>query len=154
MKYINDLMDEFEIFKDTGKDHEKNPFNEDELDDDCYCDCNDEEEVDFEEEGEECHCDCADGEQEQEQEKNFQGTIRTVKGANLVYKRKSVDGDFEELWVYNVGKNIKHSNGVKRAILAGTDIEPEKMESDNGEQVMSITTTGNVQFIKITGLPN
>ena len=30
---------------------------------------------------------------------NFQGNIRTVAGADLVYKRKTEDGNFEELWI-------------------------------------------------------
>lgn len=84
---------------------------------------------------------------------DFQGEIRTVRGANLVFKRKSEDGNFEELWIYNVGKDIKRETQIRRAILAGTDIDPGAQESKDGSQVADTTTVGNVQFLHITGLP-
>lgn len=90
---------------------------------------------------------------EEEEDPDFQGDIRTVRGANLVFKRKTEDGNFEELWIYNVGKDIKHETKVRRAILAGTDINPSTQESEDGEQRATTTTTGNVQFLHITGLP-
>ncbi|QDJ96401.1 hypothetical protein Xoosp13_215 [Xanthomonas phage Xoo-sp13] len=84
---------------------------------------------------------------------NFQGEIRTVRGANLVYKRKMDDGNFEELWIYNVGNDIKRETQIRRAILAGTDVDPGAQESKDGSQRAETTTTGNVQFLSITGLP-
>lgn len=92
--------------------------------------------------------------EEEENEENFQGIIRTVKGANLVYKRKDSDGDFTELWIYNIGKDMKHSNDVKRAIVAGTDIDPSRMESEDGTQKMDLYSIGNVQYLELSGLPN
>lgn len=84
---------------------------------------------------------------------DFQGEIRTVKGGNLVFKRKNEDGNFDELWIYNVGNDIKRETRIRRAILAGTDIDPGKQESKDGTQRAETTTTGNVQFLHITGLP-
>lgn len=95
-----------------------------------------------------------DGEEfEDEEDPDFQGDIRTVRGANLVYKRKREDGNFEELWIYNVGKDIKRETQIRRAILAGTDIDPSTQESNDREQHADTTTAGNVQFLHITGLP-
>ena len=100
-----------------------------------------------------------DGEDQEEldlgepEDTNFQGEIRTVKGANLVYKRKSHDGNYDELWIYNVGNDIKRETQIRRAILAGTDIDPGKQESQDGSQRADTTTTGNVQFLSIVGLP-
>lgn len=84
---------------------------------------------------------------------NFQGEIRTVRGANLVFKRKSEVGNFEELWIYNVGNDIKRETQIRRAILAGTDIEPGSQESKDSSQRAETSTSGNVQFLHITGLP-
>lgn len=87
-------------------------------------------------------------------DENFQGNIRTVAGADLVYKRKDEDGNYEELWIYNVGKDIKKETQIRRAILAGTDIVPNQRESEDGTQRSETYTVGNVQYLKITGLPN
>ncbi len=84
---------------------------------------------------------------------DFQGEIRTVRGANLVFKRKMSDGNFEELWIYNVGNDIKRETQIRRAILAGTDIDPGAQESKDGQQRADTSTTGNVQFLHIVGLP-
>lgn len=84
---------------------------------------------------------------------DFQGEIRTVRGANLVFKRKTEDGNFEELWIYNVGNDIKRETQVRRAILAGTDVDPGSQESKDGSQRAESSTTGNVQFLHIIGLP-
>lgn len=86
-------------------------------------------------------------------DQDFQGEIRTVRGANLVYKRKTEDGNFEELWVYNVGNDIKRETQIRRAILAGTDIDPGSQESKDGSQRSDTSTIGNVQFLYIDGLP-
>lgn len=84
---------------------------------------------------------------------DFQGEIRTVRGANLVFKRKTDDGNFEELWIYNVGNDIKRETQIRRAILAGTDVDPGSQQSKDGQQRADSSTTGNVQFLHIVGLP-
>jgi hypothetical protein len=91
---------------------------------------------------------------EQEQDPNFQGIIRTVKGANLVYKRQMPDNTFTELWIANVGNDMKSESSTKRAILAGTDVDPQSQQSTDGKQNMELYTIGNVQFVELTGLPS
>lgn len=83
---------------------------------------------------------------------DFQGLIRTVRGACLVFKRKTQNGTFDELWVYNVGDNLKQETIVRKAILAGTDIDPNTQTSDDGSQKAKTTTLGNVQFLNLSGL--
>lgn len=83
-----------------------------------------------------------------------QGVIRLVKGARLVFKRQSPDGNFEELWVYNTGDNIKNGLEKQKAILAGTDIPPKRTKSEDGGQNYMLTTLGNAQLLYIQGLPN
>jgi hypothetical protein len=90
---------------------------------------------------------------DEDSDSNYQGTIRTIKGAKLVYKRQSEDGDFTELWIFN-NDSKSNDSSIKRAILAGTDIPPNKLQSDDGSQRLTITSVGNVQFLKITGLSN
>jgi hypothetical protein len=85
---------------------------------------------------------------------DFQGVIRTVTGACLVYKRKTEDGSFEELWVYNVGKSMRTEVKIRRSIMAGTDIPMQDISSQDGAQTAETTTVGNVQFLKLSGLPN
>lgn len=85
---------------------------------------------------------------------DFQGVIRTVTGACLVYKRKTDEGTFEELWVYNVGKNMRNEVKTRRAILAGTDIQAQSVSSEDGTQECETTTIGNAQFLRVFGLPN
>lgn len=92
---------------------------------------------------------------EVEGDPNRQGLIRTVKGAHLVYKRKNEEGTYDELWNFGTGENdIKDSLQVRRAILAGTDIPPRAMKSENGQQSYTLTSLGNGQILHIKGLPN
>lgn len=90
----------------------------------------------------------------EEVDPDFQGDIRTVKGANLVYKRKQEDGNFDEMWIFNVGKDIRTETQIRKAILAGTDIVPSQRESEDGVQHCDTYTVGNVQYLVIHGLPN
>lgn len=83
---------------------------------------------------------------------NYQGMIRTVRGAYLVYKRKETNGTYEEVWMYNVGKDLKKETSIRQAILAGTDVDPNTHMSDNGEQKARTWTIGNVQYLTISGL--
>lgn len=86
---------------------------------------------------------------------NFQGIIRTVTGACLVYKRKTPQNNYEELWVYNVGgRDIKPELQIRTSILAGTDIDPKTQRSPDGQQTCRTITAGNVQFLELTGLIN
>ncbi len=89
----------------------------------------------------------------EEGDQDFQGNIRTVRGANLVFKRKTEDGNFEELWVYNVGNDMKRETQIRRAILSGTDIDPTSQQSNDGNQYAETSSMGNVQFLHIVGLP-
>lgn len=84
---------------------------------------------------------------------NRQGLIRTVKGAHLVYKRETEEGSFEELWIYNV-TTLRDELIVKKAILAGTDIPTNKMQSPDGAQSYEIWSAGNAELLMIKGLPN
>ena len=96
-----------------------------------------------------------DVEDEEQEDPDFQGTIRTVPGACLVYKRKQASSKFEELWIYSVDtRNIKYENDIRSTILAGTDIDPTTQRSPDGDQKAETTTVGNVQYLHITGLPN
>lgn len=82
-----------------------------------------------------------------------QGLIRTVKNAHLVYKRETEDGTFDELWIYNL-TTLHDELDVKKAILAGTDIPPNKMTSPDGAQTYHMWSAGNAEMILIKGLPN
>lgn len=93
--------------------------------------------------------------EQEQQDHNFEGTIRTVAGACLVYKRKETGNTFEELWIYSIdSRNIKIENDIRNSILAGTDIDPQTQRSPEGDQRASTESVGNVQFLHITGLPN
>ena len=81
------------------------------------------------------------------------GVIRAVKNAHLVYKREMEDGTYQELWVYNV-REFDTTLGVKKAILAGTDIPPGKLQSADGEQTYTSWASGNAELLLIKGLPN
>ena len=48
---------------------------------------------------------------------------------------------------------MKNELTVRRNILAGTDIEPKKTKSEDGQQSYTLTTMGNAQMLNITGLP-
>lgn len=167
MGYGSDQEFDDEGFDDEELDDEHfddEEFDDDELDDDHEFDdeeLDDEHEFDDEElDNDEYEFDDSDLEDESasaptdDEDPNFQGNIRTVAGANLVYKRKEDDGNYEELWIYNVGNDIKKEMQIRRAILAGTDIVPSQTESEDGTQHSETYTIGNVQYLKITGLPN
>lgn len=87
------------------------------------------------------------------QDPDRQGVIRKVKGAHLVYKRETEAGTYEELWLYNVA-DIKTDFSVRRAILAGTDININKTQSQDGSQSYKLWSVGNAEMLIISGLPN
>jgi len=84
---------------------------------------------------------------------NRAGLIRTVKDAHLVYKRKTEDGSFEELWIYNVS-SLRGDLDIRKAILAGTDIPVTKTRSPDGQQSYELWSAGNAELMRIEGLPN
>lgn len=92
--------------------------------------------------------------EEDQQDPNRQGMIRKVKDAHLVYKRQTPDGTYEELWIYKIGNKVRSELEIRREILAGTDIDPNKTKSKDGTQSYKLWTKGNVQFVYISGLPN
>lgn len=86
---------------------------------------------------------------------NKQGVLRKVEGVRLVYKRQTENGSYEELWAYNISKsNAPDSFKKRRAILAGTDIPPNKSTSPDGSQTYDIWTTTNAELIRVKGLQN
>jgi hypothetical protein len=80
------------------------------------------------------------------------GLIRTVNKAHLVYKRSTDDGTYEEMWMYNV-TNLRDEMSVRKAILSGTDIPPNKSQSPDGSQSYELWTAGNAEMMLIKGLP-
>lgn len=90
---------------------------------------------------------------EEKEDPNKAGLIRFVKGAHLVYKRQSEDGSYEELWIYPISKQ-ESGHKIKRAILAGTDIDISAEQSEDGKQSCELWTSGNAQLVNILGLPN
>ena len=98
--------------------------------------------------------DLGDGPDELE-DPNRQGMIRVVKGAHLVYKRKTPDGFYEELWMFNIGKEASRDEmEIRKEILSGTDIPETGTSSEDGNQSYELWTSGNGQMMKIVGLPN
>ena len=99
----------------------------------------------------------AEGEMGADQEwddPDFQGSIRQVEGAHLVFKRQQEDGTFNELWQYNLGDDFKKELTIRRAIISGTDIPINKMRSPDSSQSYELWTVGNGQLLQVKGLPN
>ncbi len=99
----------------------------------------------------------AEGEMGADQEwddPDFQGSIRQVEGAHLVFKRQQEDGTFNELWQYNLGDDFKKELTIRRAIISGTDIPINKMRSPDSSQSYELWTIGNGQLLQVKGLPN
>lgn len=90
------------------------------------------------------------------QDPDRQGILRKVKHAHLVFKRATPDGTFTELWSYNTGNKDKYKDEleIRKDILAGTDIPSDRNKSDDGSQSYQLWSVGNVQMMKIMGLPN
>lgn len=106
--------------------------------------------VDLESDGESLE----DDELEDDEDEDYQGNIRTVKGAHLVYKRMTEDGTYDELWIYNVGKNKPAEQKIRNAILAGAGTGDNMGEEGEEPKQPETYTVGNVQYIKLTGVPN
>lgn len=148
-----DLDDDVDIDIDTDEDDD---FDVDlDADDEADVDIDDEdmEDEDFGDEDYE-DFDFSELDDQEEDDPDRQGIIRTVPNAHLVYKRSEEDGTFTELWIYNVGEDFEEELQTRRAILAGTDIENNKMMSPDGQQKFSVWTAGNAQLLQVTGLPS
>ena len=87
---------------------------------------------------------------------NHQGTIRTVKDAHLVYKRKEDANRYTELWIYKRNLLAKQSDTTYAAIMAATDIQNLAKKSADGEQTVEVWSIGDprdkLTFVKINGL--
>ncbi len=94
------------------------------------------------------------GSDEEWDDPDFQGSIRKVDNAHLVFKRQQEDGTFNELWQYNLGDDFKRELAIRRAIISGTDIPINKMRSPDNSQSYELWTVGNGQLLQIKGLPN
>ncbi len=116
-------------------------MDDDEGDDDFNLDDEDEE-FDLEQEGED------------EGDMDRQGVIRTAPNAHLIYKRQNEEGNYDELWIYNTGADMKDELEIRRNILAGTDIPTNRTKSDDGTQLYTLSSMGNAQYLHIRGLPN
>lgn len=90
---------------------------------------------------------------EEDEDPNRAGLIRTVKNAHMVYKRKTEDGSFEELWIYNIS-SLRDELDVRKAILSGTDIPVSRVRSPDGSQTYTLWSAGNAEMMKVIGLPN
>ncbi len=95
-----------------------------------------------------------DAELEEPEDPKRAGLIRVVDNAHLIYKRQSENGTYEELWIYNIRNDANDELKIRRDILAGTDIPPQKTRSPDGVQSYTSTTMGNAQMLEIKGLPN
>lgn len=81
--------------------------------------------------------------------------VRYVKGAHLVFKRQDDVDTYEELWIYEINPQDPKSHAkVEELILAGTDISPSNMSSEDGSQRAYTWVTGNAKMMHITGLVN
>jgi|AntRauTorcE11897_2_1112592.scaffolds.fasta_scaffold00078_95 hypothetical protein len=116
-------------------------------DDDMFDDEDDDEMSDLDD-GEEIDPDSGAG------SSRYDGVVRAVKGAYLVSKKQQPDDTYTEVWVYNTGKDYKSEAEIRKSILAGTDIDPTKNFSEDGDQEAVIDSIGNVQYITVTGLPD
>jgi hypothetical protein len=89
---------------------------------------------------------------EDQRDPNFQGWIRSVKGATLVYKRKELDGTFTEMWIIDTSLYYPHVQKIIKKILGGAGIQPGRTVSEDGQVRAEIRKFGNAKVIKITGM--
>lgn len=80
------------------------------------------------------------------------GLIRRVDGAHLVRKIQEADGTYSELWIYSTEDDDPLK--IRREIVAGTDINVEEGESEDGKQRYKIWSPGNCEFLELIGLPS
>lgn len=90
---------------------------------------------------------------EQSQSPTISGVVRSIDGARLISKRQETDGTYTELWQYQTG-DIVRTHRIKKAIIAGTDIVVGTDRSEDGSQHYDLWTVGNIEMLKIFGLPS
>jgi hypothetical protein len=93
-------------------------------------------------------------EEPEEEPSEFEGVVRSVKGAVLVSKKQQPDETYTEVWMYNAGKKYKHEANIRRSVLSGTDIDPSRNFSEDGSQEATIVTLGNIQYMTLSGIPD
>lgn len=138
-----DVSNNFDDLDDEFPDEDPDDFQDDEFDSEEFGDDDLDDTLDDE----------VDASEESSSNPNKEGLLRTVRGAYLVYKRATAEGNFEELWVYNMG-NVKTQTHIRNAILAGTDIDPITLRSPTNDQTAELWSKGNVQYLYVNGLPN
>lgn len=80
---------------------------------------------------------------------------RFVPGAHLVFKRQAETDSYEELWLYKINPTSPtEAASIERQILAGTDIDPGTLSSEEGTQTATTWVAGNAKYMHITGLSN
>lgn len=107
--------------------------------------------------GEKSQDNAGDNDDEMENEPKstqYDGIIRSVKGAYLVSKKQQPDETFTEVWIYNVGDKYDEEANIRKNILSGTDIDPTKNFSEDGSQEAVIKSMGNIQYLTVVGLPD
>ena len=85
---------------------------------------------------------------------NYQGNVRTVQNARLIYKRKQPNGTYEELWLFNVSSDPKINAKIKKDILTITNIDDtdERRISPDGGQTHETSVIGNIAYVKVSGI--
>lgn len=81
----------------------------------------------------------------------YEGELRHVKGAKLLWKIKDDDGSYTERWMYHA-RNLEELIDGKRRILVGTDIHPSKNRSPDGSQSFAVEQYGEIVWMTITGV--
>lgn len=83
-----------------------------------------------------------------------QGNVKYVQDAHLVTRHQVEDGTYEELWIFNNDRNNhRRSDKIIRDIIKDTDIPENEISSEDGSQNYIIWSVGNIQMVKVTGLP-
>lgn len=83
-----------------------------------------------------------------------QGNVKYVQDAHLVTRHQVEDGTYEELWIFNNDRNNhRRSDKIISDIIKDTDIPENEISSEDGSQNYIIWSVGNIQMVKVTGLP-
>lgn len=94
------------------------------------------------------------GDKEDKSDIDRQGNVKYVQDAHLVTRHQVEDGTYEELWIFNNDRNNhRRSDKIIRDIIKDTDIPENEISSEDGSQNYIIWSVGNIQMVKVTGLP-